>query len=238
MAVMKPLIGITCDTHRHRDDGDFAHDSPAAYARAVTGAGGVPILLPCEVDHVERYIALCAGFVFSGGDDPDTAAYGEPVHPAAKVMHPARQAFETALLKALDATGQPVLGICLGMQMMALHAGGRLHQHLPDAPRITPDHAAAHRDAPHAITRVVASHDVLPAGGVVYSRHHQAVRDPGSMRCLAISDPNQAGEVIEAIEAADPRRYYLGVQWHPERTDDPMLGTGLFKALIAQAMEK
>jgi gamma-glutamyl-gamma-aminobutyrate hydrolase PuuD len=58
------------------------------------------------------------------------------------------------------------------------------------------------------------------------------------MRCIAVSDPSQAGHVIEAIEAADQRRYYLGVQWHPERTEDPMLGTGLFKALISRTMKK
>ncbi|QNN22798.1 gamma-glutamyl-gamma-aminobutyrate hydrolase family protein [Planctomycetales bacterium ZRK34] len=235
---MKPLIGVTCDTHRHRAPDDFAYDSPASYAQAVTRAGGVPILLPCEVDHVDRYVAMCDGFVFSGGDDPDTTPFGEPTHPAAKVMHPARQAFETALLEKLRSTTQPVLGVCLGMQMMALCAGGSLHQHLPEAPLITPAQAEAHRDAPHDITCIIDAHPLLPPHGSVYSRHHQAVRDAGSLRCVAVSDTPNTGRVIEAIDLPDAERFYLGVQWHPERTEAAALGIGLFKALISRAMKK
>ena len=60
--------------------------------------------------------------------------WGVPTHPRAKPVDGRRQAFEVALLEALDAhPARPVLGVCLGMQLMALHAGGGLDQHLPDS---------------------------------------------------------------------------------------------------------
>jgi gamma-glutamyl-gamma-aminobutyrate hydrolase PuuD len=40
--------------------------------------------------------------------------------------------------------------------------------------------------------------------------------------------------VIEAVTAAG-RKCYMGVQWHPERTDDDALGAGLFRQLIEKA---
>jgi len=229
---MHRRIGITCDTHRHGDDGTYHYDSPAAYARAVAKAGGVPVLLPCEIEHVADYVELCDGFVLTGGDDPDTRPFGEPTHPRAKVMHPMRQRFETALIAALDDTTQPVLGICWGMQLMALHAGGSLIQHLPDDVSLSAQQAELHREGDHDIVRIVDEHDVLPARGRVHSKHHQAIGDAGSMRIVALSDQQAGGAVIEAIDRPGGR-LYLGVQWHPERTAHKPLGQGLFARLIA-----
>src|SRR5690606_30123082 len=168
----------------------------------------------------------------TGGDDPDTEPFGEPTHPAARRIHPDRQRFETALLRALDQRREmPVLGICLGMQMMALAAGGRLNQHMPED---TPTHADHYDDRPHSLTRVCNGSvlwEAAPQGaGVVTSWHRQAVRDPGRLRIVARAPDG----VIEAID--DPgRAFYLGVQWHPERTSDPGLGIELFRRLVAAA---
>lgn len=236
MTQRRVVIGITCDTaspsevERCSPRERFRYESPGTYARAVVAAGAVPVILPYHVECIGDYLALCDGFIFSGGDDPDTTPYGEPVHPAAKLLHPRRQEFETALLAALDATRHPVLGICLGMQMMALHHGGKLHQHLPDAPGINAEQAAAHRGT-HQIALATAGHSVLVPGSVD-SRHHQAVAAPGKMRVVAVSD-EASGRVIEAIDAPQFNgRYYLGVQWHPERTADEKLGQRLIMKLV------
>jgi putative glutamine amidotransferase len=251
----KPVIGITCDTAQPRSESDpqrcspdarWKYESPFEYAAAVSRAGGVPLLLPMIVEAIPDYLRLCQGFLFSGGDDPDTTAYGEPAHPAAKLLHPSRQKFETHLLAALDRTDHPVLGICLGMQMMALNAGGRLHQHLPDAPGISAAQAAAHRGATHGL-RLVVNHTVLPGaagetlpGAGVYSHHHQAVADPGHMRTVALShNSHETGGVIEAIDREDAAdRFYLGVQWHPERTADPVMGQSIIDRFVAACMRR
>lgn len=137
-------------------------------------------------------------------------------------VSPSRQEYETILLRTLSTQrpDAPVLGVCLGMQMMSLAAGGRLNQHLPDT---HPTHAD-HWDRDHAI--VPTTHALPP--GIVHSRHRQAISDPGSLSILATSPDG----LIEAV--GDPSRpFYLGVQWHPERTADHALGSELFRRLIA-----
>jgi len=224
---MPPLIGITTDIVAPQgQDKPLKADCSLAYARCIAAAGGVPILLPPIADLAPHHARLCDGFVFTGGDDPRTEAFGVPTHPAAKPLHPERQRYELALLDALQRSRPqaPVLGVCLGMQLMALHSGGRLNQHLPD----TLPTAAEHRGR-HSIRPGGAS--VLPLReGSVWSNHHQAVDDPGRLTVLAQSPDG----IIEAVVGPD-RPFYCGVQWHPERTDDPALGQGLFVSLIAAA---
>ena len=202
-----------------------------AYVASVTGAGGTPVLL-CPVpgpgepveETARRHAELCDAFILSGGDDPATEEYGVPTHPKAKRVHPDRQRYEEALLEALadEHPDKPVLGVCLGTQMMALAAGGTLNQHLPDDLVTAPDHAEG---AIHPVWSVVDDGIVLE--GKVTSRHHQAVMDPGELRVVAVAHD----ELIEAVE--DPeRRFYLGVQWHPERTSAEAMGLSLFRALV------
>ncbi len=225
---MKPLIGITTDLI---EVGGTPRSAAAmAYIRAVAEAGGVPILLPPVVTQVPEFIRRCDAFVLIGGKDADTEPFGEARHPASDLVHPDRQAFDTSLLQALreQRPEAPTLGVCLGMQMMALDAGGRINQHLPDT---LPSHAAHRGDNIHPVTPVRAAADRYGlTAGPVCSSHHQAVQEPGSLVVLAHSDDG----VIEAV--ADPERpFYVGVQWHPERTREGPLGTPLFRRLVNAA---
>ena len=122
MPIMRPVIGITCD----RADGADRYHAIVAYVEMVERAGAAPILLPHRIERIGDYLAMCHGLVIGGGDDPDTTAFGQPVHPRADLMHPERQRFDLALLAALDHTTHPVLGICLGMQLLVKAAGGRV----------------------------------------------------------------------------------------------------------------
>jgi putative glutamine amidotransferase len=227
-----PLVGITTDLLTPPPDGPVRLAVGLGYARAVADAGGIPVLLAAIPGLEAEYARRCDAFVFTGGDDPRTEPFGVPTHPRATPMHPQRQEFETRLLEVLRdaAADKPVLGVCLGMQMMALVSGGVLDQHMPDS---RPD-AGRHWGREHAI---VPFRDESSVGtvarivaGLAHSRHRQAVMDAGRLSVRAISDDG----VIEAV--ADPARaFYLGVQWHPERTDDPNLGRELFRRLVAAA---
>ena len=225
---MACVVGITCDTAA-KGRGRIMHESPRDYAAAVRRAGGTPLLLPHDIAGIPTYLSICHAIVLSGGDDPVTEPFGEPTHPAAKRMEPVRQAFEVELIRRLDQTAHPVLGVCFGMQLMALHHGGRLDQHLPDSHDAAT--VARHADADHVVSLVIDENRLLPARGTVHSFHHQAVRDAGAMRVVATC-PDDG--IIEAIDLADPR-FYLGVQWHPERTADPAMGDALFARLVRSA---
>lgn len=228
---IRPLVGITTDL-ADASSGSAMSPAPSrpraiaamTYINAVAAAGGVPVLLPPIADLAHEFARRCDAFVFTGGDDPRTEAFGEPTHPRATPVHSDRQTFEEALLAELHRRPAiPVLGVCLGMQMMALHAGGALNQHMPDDVPTADDHR---HDATHPIVTVVEAHPVLESGPVT-SHHRQAVRAPGRLRVVAHAPDG----IIEAID--DPERpFYLGVQWHPERTAFEPLGARIFTRLV------
>jgi putative glutamine amidotransferase len=212
----RPLIGITCDL----DDGGYR--VRPGYADLIREAGGIPVLLPCERSCAAEYVSRCDGLVLSGGDDPIMEHWEVPTHPQAKPIHPQRQAFELALLEALDDCGQrPVLGVCLGMQLMALHSGGRLDQHLVETLPTARNHWPR---TDHEIGGTLGE-------GIVHSHHRQGVTDAGALSVVA----RAADGVIEAVRN-ERRPFYLGVQWHPERTREERLGAGLFRDLVAASL--
>jgi len=227
----RPIIGITVD-NRDNSRASGTYEVATAYGRAVTRAGGSPILLPHEIECVEHYLAICDGLVLTGGVDPDSEPRGQALPPLARRMDPTRQTFELALLRqADDRPDWPVLGICLGMQLMALLAGGSLDQYLPD----TLGHPEIHQDnRRHPIERLVCDSALFDEGVAVeecvVSSHQQAVAHAGRLRIIA----KTADGVIEAID--DPsRRFYGGVQWHPERGGEGSLSDGLMGRLVHAA---
>lgn len=233
---MTCTLGVT--THLEHDDYAKARRT---YARVIARSGGIAVYLPPPDSDQDAYAAadayldLVDGIVLTGGDDPIMEAFGQQTDPRITPVHPDRQRFELALLERAHVRDIPTLGVCLGMQYMALKAGGRFEQWLPDS--IGDDAARAHwNDQAHTIQ--CTAHDGLGSvlggknsTGVVRSHHRQAVLDAGGLRTVARSDDG----VVEAID--DPAmRFWAGVQWHPERTpeqgSDTRMSTGIFEALI------
>lgn len=207
---MPPIIGITPDAD------DRTYKSARAYSTMVVQAGGVPLILPHRIECIGAYVQLCQGFVLSGGDDPRMEEFGRSTHPQVTPLDPDRQAFEVALLRAIR-PDQPTLGVCLGMQLMALVAGGELDQYLPET---LPTHEQHWGQKTHQISGSIGT-------GSVLSHHRQAVSDPGRLQVAGVAPDG----VIEAV--VDPVcRFRLGVQWHPERTADAALGPNLFRRLV------
>lgn len=231
---MRPLIGITCHNAEGEPDPGI-YQSRYAYAQRVAEAGGLPVILPQEVSLVDDYVARLDGFVLSGGDDIDVRAFGEELHPKADVMNPRRQAFDLALLEALKRK-QPdkaVFGICLGMQLMSVHAGGKMRQHIHEV--LGEEQGESHRGNRRHPVVLDLRHPVLStADGTIVSSHHQAVAE-SKLRVLAHAPDG----TVEAVD--DPsRRFYFGVQWHPERYDlsrgdGEALNPGLFRAFVDAA---
>ena len=237
--MVAPVIGLT--TYREEAAWGVWHQRadllPTQYAAAVEETGGVPVLLP-PVGRPEAADALVArldGLVVSGGADVDPGRYGADPHPRTAGWRPDRDAWEAALLDAADAAGLPVLGVCRGMQVLAVHAGGTLEQHVPDLvghEGHSPggDEFGAVEVATAPGTRVAR---LLGEQVTVNCHHHQSVREhPGF-----IGAAHAADGTLEAIERAGDR-FVVGVQWHPETAADVGLLAGLVRAAATYAQDR
>ncbi len=216
----RPLIGLTCDV----DQADGRYFLRPPYVEAVLRAGGMPMLLPPCVDLVNEFAGRCDGFVFTGGDDPLMEDFGGVTHEKATPVARVRQDFEVALLDALETKrDKPILGICLGMQMMALVRGGELAQYLPES---LETHALHWGKKRHGIVGVVGEGEIL-------SHHKQALTNAGvGFEVVGVAADDG---VIEAIEDVNWGSMCLGVQWHPERSGRGVLGDGVMARLVGAA---
>ncbi|WP_121251386.1 gamma-glutamyl-gamma-aminobutyrate hydrolase family protein [Nocardioides ferulae] len=234
-----PVIGLT--TYREQAAWGVWHQRadllPTQYAVAVEATGGLPVLLPPvgQVGAADTVVARLDGLVVSGGADVDPARYGAEPHARTAGWRPDRDAWEAALLDAAAASGLPVLGVCRGMQLMAVHAGGTLDQHTPDV--VGHDGHSPGGDAfGHVEVHTRAGSRVAGLVGErlrVSCHHHQSVRrHPGFVAAARADDGT-----LEAIEAPGDR-FCVAVQWHPETADDVGLLAGLVRAAAAYAEQR
>lgn len=180
------------------------------YWRALERAGGRP--------RCEGVPEDCAALLLPGGGDMEPWRYGQD-NAASRNLDPARDALELDLLDRFTSLRKPVLGICRGMQSVNVFFGGTLLQDIPGHAQINGvDRLHAVRTAPGPF----AAPDALS----VNSAHHQAVDRLG----VGLQAEQWAPDgVIEALRHA--RLPVWGVQWHPERLDNPA-GERLFRAFL------
>lgn len=212
---MGVLVGITCNV----DWGKGTYYLEESYVEAVQACGATPLLLPAVAQHtIKDYLDLVDAVVFTGGGDVDPLYFGEePV--SSQRITPTRDAFEISLARELLKAQKPVLGICRGMQVLNIAAGGdifqdlslqdnggRVIQHRQNAPGWYPTHWIEVRQGS------LLAHIWGQARVRVNSFHHQAIRSlaPGFKAVAVASDG-----VVEAMER-EGNGFVLGVQWHPE----------------------
>ena len=228
MSAEHPLIGISGRR--------FAQDSPEvrlslSYSSCVQRAGGVPVILPPSggPSDVARALEQLDGLLLPGGDDFTTEPLGlGPTHARARPVPREQQDFDVELARAALRTDLPVLGICYGMQLLALVSGGGLYQHLPEDRPAARSHSGGVR---HAV-RIQPGSKLSGALGVerldVISRHHQAISSVGDDWIVSAMDEE---DLIEAVEHRT-HAFALGVQWHPELAAEGSAHDRLFRALV------
>lgn len=226
-----PIIGIEVDLEATPRGRRYAK-CYETYFDAVSAAGGVPVLIPPAPDPgLARALEVLDGLVVPGGDDIAAEEWGEAQRPCPRfvAVDARRLAYGKTLVRLALERGLPLLGVCYGAQLLNLAVGGTMVQDIADERPGAMDH----REGAHEITVTPGSllARLLGAGAVVVNtRHHQANREPG--RGLVASALAPDG-VVEAIEADDPARFVLGVQWHPE--DQGPAGAPLFEGLVEAA---
>ncbi len=230
-----PIIGLTT----YREDAAWgvwhqrADVLPALYAEAVVATGGVPVLLPpSDPTAAAALMARLDGLIITGGADVDPGRYDASPHPRTAGWRPDRDAWESALLDAADDQGVPVLGVCRGMQLMAVHAGGTLDQHLPDLVDHERHSPGGDQYGEIEVGTVAGSRVAELVGGrlTVSCHHHQGVRDHPGYRPSA----HAADGTLEAMELPG-ERFCVAVQWHPETATDVGLLAGLVAAATVRA---
>lgn len=215
-----PLIGITGRRKKGSDvngvlsvQGELDIDLFFTnYGRQVSMAGGIPVLIPR--DATAQVVSKLDGIVLSGGADVDPKIHSPEEDPSLSKFEPGRDSHEFEILTGAIENDIPVLGICRGLQVINVHAGGTLFQDIPD-------HANINRpcDDRHHKVRFVENSILSGIYGSeieVNSLHHQAIDKIGEgIKATGWSSGGEATEeVIEAIEIENSQ--ILAVQWHPE----------------------
>jgi putative glutamine amidotransferase len=232
----RPVIGVTS----YVEPASWSHwrDVPAAlvphaYVRQIVGAGGLAVIVPplpedSDEDDAREILSRLDGLIIAGGVDVGPGRYGHDPHPLAQPPRPDRDGSEILLARVTAVDDVPLLGVCRGMQVMAVAAGGSLDQHLPDLLGATTHAPGVGMYGTHLVKPAAGTivGDILGHEVTVATYHHQGVAvAPGYLSSAWAEDG-----IVEAIEAPDAT-FRVGVQWHPEAGDDPRL----FETLVAAA---
>ncbi len=224
VSAIHPIIGITTSNN---SDGDYF--LRRQYCTAILKAGGIPIMLP-PVAKPSCALGICAGILFSGGGDITPRLCGIADYDPARLVDPfpERDEYELELASLAYKRNIPALGICRGIQVLNCALGGSLHfdisGHTQKRSREQPSHSVnvTHGSLLH---RLVGSSTLE-----VNSFHHQAVaKSSPHLNVCALSDDGS----VESLEA-DHKRFFVGVQWHPEHLSDHASSV-LFAAFVAAA---
>ena len=136
-----------------------------------------------KIDKIKDLIDMCDGIILPGGDY-DTKD-------------------DIEIIKYLYKKNIPTLGICLGMQEMAIALGGNFSS----------NHIYNHKDSMHGIIINKSSllYKIINKDKIIVNSRHKNYIDKTNMYVGSISDDG----IIEEVEDKN-KKFFIGVQWHPE----------------------
>ena len=190
------IVGIVTRKSKSEEN----HDIDIIYSDIVNMVKkykAIPIGLILEEDYKDL-IGICDGVIFQGGDD-----------------------FETYDLEALKYAYEkdiPVLGICLGMQLMGVLFNGEMIS--VENHKIKSNHSVK-------INRDSKLYEIFKEDIIEVNSRHKLVVKNTNLKISAVSSDGY----IEAVE--DPsKNFFIGVQWHPESMIYDKLQNKLFETFI------
>jgi len=190
------------------------------YIKCISDNGGIPLILPVTDNEnvIRQYCEVVDAFLLTGGGDINSKYWGEELTEMSNTPSEARDFFDITLTRYALQTGKKVLGICRGMQSIAIVTGGSLFQdiyrQMPEKSLICHSQKTARSETHHKVN--IAPESMINtimgvAEADVNSFHHQAVKTVGE-GCNVVARATDG--VIEGIELAGLP--VVGVQWHPE----------------------
>lgn len=235
----RPLIGI-CS--RPSDEDPEITCVNTRYLEAIERAGGIPVALPFGFEAASiapEIISHVDGLLLTGGGDVSEDGFGgnnyaEGCLARISFMSADRDVFEWAAVRAAWDANKPCLGICRGLQVMNVSFGGTLLRDIAERqPSTTINHMQPKPFTipTHSVRIEATSWLAQMLGGLefeVNSMHHQAIAMPAPEGRIVAWAPDGVPEAIEF----DSKRFFIGVQWHPEQ-----IGTmpQLFEAFVDAA---
>ncbi len=220
----KPVIGIIA--RPDKIDKFNVLSVVESYRKAIIESGGIPIsILPPQLVEYNNYnpkelssltneekdiiiqqIKLCDGILMPGGLK--------------------RYEHDRFITNYCLKENIPILGICLGMQLLATHINrDTLVFTDEDFSHSKPEIDKVHTvkiDKESLLFNIIGEEEI-----VVNSRHKYKVTDIGEFSICCVSSDG----VIEAIEHKD-KKFAIGVQWHPENLMDTNPSKKLFEKFI------
>ena len=235
----KPVIGITGNY------GELTCKLAEGYYKSVVRAGGVPVIIPplSDTSVIINTLEHLDGLILSGGADYDPHYAGEEPCPLLGTINEERDLPELFITQLAYNRQLPILGICRGIQTLAMVLGGHVRQDISDIWQHNHSQEEARHVATHSVTvekdsllyNIYSGSKLFTLHSSLFtlevnSFHHQAVDDAGPrFRVIARSDDG----IIEAMESTEYKSI-LGVQWHPECLEN---GIPIFQWLVGEAMQ-
>lgn len=223
----RPIIGITGNYS------DATCMMAETYYKSVLAAGGVPVIIPPLADEATIINTLehIDALILSGGGDYNPLYCGEQPSKELGSINSERDLPELLITRLAYNRQLPMLGICRGIQTLAMALDGHVHQDISHIASVKHSQTAARTEPTHTVTIAESSllYNIynkveLP----VNSFHHQALSDSGQR---FIVTARSSDGIIEAIESSE-HKPIIGVQWHPECLAN---GEPLFRWLVAEA---
>lgn len=242
---LRPLIGVPGQTLQAIDGipPDLPHSwvMNHRYFTALASVGGAPVmvpLMPQDTDTLRAIYETLDGVFLAGGVDVDPSSYDAQREDACGRTDLDRDAVELLLAQWARAEGKPLFGVCRGLQIMNVEAGGSLyqdcaenysgsmkHDYFPTAGYARDYLAHAVQLEPGTRLREIMGSDVVH----VNSMHHQGLNRVADGMTVSAVAPDG---LIEALEGTGDA-FCIGVQWHPEMLVDSDVATRrLFVAFV------
>ena len=182
MIFIKPIIGIIT----RRAVSEENHNINILYTdivNSIISNGGMPLGIILS-ENFQELIDLCDGIIFQGGDDFEN--------------------YDLKALKYIYDINKPVLGICLGMQLMGTLFGGKLIDISNHKKKLSYVHSVT-------INRNSMLYNIFKTNNIKVNSRHKSVIKSTNLKVSGISNDG----FIEAIEDSN-KKFFIGIQWHPE----------------------